>query len=120
LYLSERWSKSFTITATSADGFTISASYALTIQNAVSFVGVSGRVLNADGKPVRRAFVLVFDANGNVIKQSFTNPFGYYRLNEVQAGETYTFKAMAKNRRFASRSLTVSGVLNDFNFIAEP
>jgi len=110
----------FTITASNAAGFTISASYTLTIQNAVSFVAIRGRVLNADGRPVSRAFVLVFDANGNVVKQAFTNPFGYYRLNAVQAGETYSFKAVAKNRRFTTQNLTVNGELNDFNFIAEP
>lgn len=110
----------FTVTAINADGFTISASYALTIQNAVSFVSIRGRVLNADGRPVSRALVLLIDANGNVIKQVFVNPFGYYRLNGVQAGETYSFKAAAKNRRFSTQNLTVNGELNDFNFIAEP
>jgi hypothetical protein len=110
----------FTITATTTGGFTISASYSLTIQNAVSFVGVSGRVLTSDGKPVRRAFVLLFDANGNVIKQVFTNPFGYYRFKDIQAGEAYGFKIVAKNRRFTQQNVTVNGELNDFNFIAAP
>ncbi|MDQ3801439.1 MAG: carboxypeptidase regulatory-like domain-containing protein [Acidobacteriota bacterium] len=110
----------FTIRANNSDGFQVEASYSLTIQNAVSFVPVRGRVLTNDGKPVRRARVLVFDANGNVIKQTFTNPFGYYRINNVQAGETYSFKISAKNRRFAPRnSVTVNGELNDFDFTAE-
>ena len=110
----------FTITATTTGGFTISASYSLTIQNAVSFVAVRGRVLNADGRAVSRAQVLLIDANGNVIKQVSVNPFGYYRFNNVQAGETYSFKAIAKNRRFMTQNLTINGELNDLNFIAEP
>ncbi|HEX8734634.1 MAG TPA: choice-of-anchor Q domain-containing protein [Pyrinomonadaceae bacterium] len=111
----------FTITATNAGGFTISASYSLTIQTAVSFAAVRGRVLNNDGKPVGRAFILLFDANGNVIKQAFTNPFGYYRFKDVQAGEIYGFKVFAKNRHFTPlQNVTVNGELNDFNFTAAP
>jgi hypothetical protein len=110
----------FTVAATTAGGFTVSANYSLTIQAVVSFVAVRGRVLTNDGKPVRRAIVLLFDANGNVIKQAFTNPFGYYRFKDIQAGEAYSFKVAAKNRRFAVQSVTVNGELNDFNFTAEP
>jgi hypothetical protein len=110
----------FTITATNTEGFTISASYTLIIQAGISFAGVSGRVLSADGKPVRRAFVHLIDANGNVIKQTFTNPFGYYRFFGIQTGEAYSFKVIAKNRRFTQQNIIVNGELNDFNFIAEP
>ena len=110
----------FTITATNTEGFTVSASYTLIIQAGISFAGVRGRVLSADGKPVRRAFVLLLDANGNVIKQTLTNPFGYYRFFGIQTGEAYSFKVIAKNRRFTQQNIIVNGELNDFNFIAEP
>lgn len=110
----------FTIAATTSGGFTISASYSLRIQKGVTFVAVRGRVFTADGKPVSRAHVLLFDANGNVIKQVLTNPFGYYRLIDVQRGEDYSFKVVAKNRRFTPRNATINNELNDFNFIAVP
>ena len=111
----------FTVTAIVAGGFTISANYSLTIQNTVSFVQVGGRIFGADGKPVGRAVVQVIDADGVIIKETFSNPFGYYRFPRVQAGEVYGFTVRAKNRRFTpQQNVMVNGELINFNFIAEP
>lgn len=110
----------FTITASGADGFTISADYTLIVRNSVSFVGVCGRVFSAQRRGDGRAFVFIFDSNGNLVRQTPTNPFGFFRFNDVQAEENYTFTVVSKTRRFAPQIVAVNDGSDCLNFTAEP
>ncbi|MGI8639174.1 MAG: carboxypeptidase regulatory-like domain-containing protein [Pyrinomonadaceae bacterium] len=81
-------------------------------------VSVSGRVLSAaNGRGVFGARVTLVDANG-ATRYAMTNPFGYYRFNEVAAGETYIFTATHKRYQFAPQVVSVTEELTELNFVA--
>jgi len=83
-------------------------------------IAISGKVLNASGRGVANARVILTDAAGNT-RFAQTNSFGYYRFIEIRAGETYVLSVSAKNRIFAQSTVVVNvtDVLNDIDFIAE-
>lgn len=78
-------------------------------------VSVSGRVMTAGGSGLSGAVVSMTDSQG-VTRTATTSPFGYYRFDEVQAGQTYLFNVSAKRYRFAPRIVTVGDELTDLNF----
>jgi hypothetical protein len=84
-------------------------------------VSVSGRVVNATGAGIAHARILVAGPGGTN-RAVMTNPFGYYRIDDVQAGETYIFTVSSKRHRFANPSHVVSVVdeLTALDFIADP
>lgn len=82
-------------------------------------VNISGRVTDANGRAVGRAIVTLLDQNGAAQRAS-TNSFGYYRLTNVRAGETYTIAASHKTLTFAPRAVNINGDLDNYDFTAEP
>lgn len=82
-----------------------------------SFAVVTGRVLDTNWQPVNRATVSMTDPSGSV-RTAQTNPFGYYRFEDVRVGEAYTFLAKSKRLRFTPRLVTVAGDLNGVDLIA--
>ena len=86
-----------------------------TASNAV----VSGRVLNREGRGVSSAQMTIVDGNGNTA-YAMTNPFGYYRFVNIQAGQTYIVSAGSKRHVFASRVVSVGDDVADLDFVAEP
>lgn len=84
-------------------------------------VPVSGRVLSATGRGIPKARLTLTDRNGNA-RYAMTNPFGYYRFVDVQAGETYILSVSSKNRTFAQPTivLNVGDQLSEVNFVSEP
>lgn len=84
-------------------------------------VSVGGRVLTAEGAGIARAFVTLTDSAGNT-RTSGTNSFGYYRFDEVRAGDTYILTVNNKKYLFAEspRVVSVQENLADVDFIASP
>lgn len=83
-------------------------------------VSVSGQILSPlPGMGVSNAFVTITDANGES-RRVMTNPFGYYRFDEVTAGETYVFTVTHKRYRFAPTVISVVDEMTELNFMAEP
>jgi hypothetical protein len=82
-------------------------------------VGVSGRVLSADGRAIRGVRVTLDDGTGHAMTM-VTNAFGYYRFDEVQSGGTYLLNAQARGYTFTPRVLSVSDELTDINVVALP
>lgn len=82
-------------------------------------VSVSGRVLTADGTGLSHAVVTIADTNGGS-RTMQTSSFGYYRFDDVQAGETYTISVASKRYQFTSRLITVTDDLTDVDITAEP
>jgi hypothetical protein len=80
---------------------------------------VGGRVFNSQGRPIARAVVSMTDANG-VVRSVQTNPFGYYRFEEVSVGATYTFSVEHKRSVFAPQVVTVREKAMDLDFSAQP
>jgi CSLREA domain-containing protein len=78
-------------------------------------VSVGGRVLNSEGQGIFGAQVSMTDASGS-LRQARTNPFGYYRFDNVSAGETYIFTINHKRFEFAPQIVFVTEDRSDFDF----
>jgi hypothetical protein len=82
-------------------------------------VPVSGRVLSASGQPISNVRVRLDDATGNP-RTTFTNPFGFYRFDDVQVGRTYTLSASQKRHRFSPVIVNVGDEITGLDIIANP
>lgn len=78
-------------------------------------VSVSGRVLSESGYGVPKATVIMNDSAGNT-RVSLTNPFGYYRFDDVTAGQTYFLSVSSKVANYQQRVLTVGDDMTDIDF----
>ncbi|MGI8786426.1 MAG: beta strand repeat-containing protein [Pyrinomonadaceae bacterium] len=83
-------------------------------------VMLGGRVTIGKGRGISKAIVTLTDADG-VTRTALTNPFGYYRFEDVPAGETYIISARHKQYRFSPTSQIINANENfaDINFAAE-
>jgi hypothetical protein len=81
-------------------------------------VSVSGRVTTANDNGVRNAIVVLTNSQGES-KSTRTGTFGYYRFDEVQAGETYVISVNSKLFQFSPRTISVSDELTDVDFVAD-
>jgi hypothetical protein len=82
-------------------------------------VRISGRVLTAEGYPIRNARVTVIDQNG-VAHNAITNTFGHYYLDDLEVGQTYLMNVTAKQYRFAVRPVSLLSEMSGFDIYAEP
>jgi hypothetical protein len=73
-------------------------------------VSISGRVLTAAGRGIRNVTVTMIDSQGRE-RTAQTTSFGYYRFDDVEAGETVTITAKA--RRFKFSQSTIVRTTND-------
>ena len=80
-------------------------------------VSVSGRVTTLTGRPVSGA-VVSLSRDGAAPKVSRTNPFGYYRIDEVPVGETFDVNVLSKQLTFLPRTTTIGGQLADFDLFS--
>ena len=80
-------------------------------------VSIGGRVSDAGGRGVSRAVVNMTDARGEA-RTSLTNPFGYYRFDNVAAGDSYIFTVSHKSYTFTPQVLVVADELSNFDFTA--
>lgn len=69
-------------------------------------VSVSGRVLTPEGRGLMNAFVTFTDSQGQV-KFARSNTFGYFRIEEIEAGQTYVISVQSKRYQFAPQILEV-------------
>ena len=92
-------------------------SVAMTTTAAVVVIG--GRVVAADGRGISKASVIMTDISG-AVHRVLTNPFGYYRFDDVAAGTTVIVGVSSKNYTFVidTRVVSVKGELMDVNFTA--
>lgn len=81
-------------------------------------VAISGRVMSSSGSAIPKAIVYLTDENGNS-RRAVTNSFGYYRFEELEAGQTYILGVSAKGYSFSAQVLTVNEDL-EVNFVASP
>ena len=82
-------------------------------------VSISGRVTTAEGRGVRNAFVSLIDSNG-AMRSTLTGPRGYYRFDDIEAGQTVVISVRSRRFQFTPRSVSVQDELADVDFIAEP
>lgn len=84
-------------------------------------VSITGRVKAANGAGIRNVVVRLASPNGST-KIARSSSFGYYRFDEVLAGETYILSVLSKRFIFAQASVTI-GVFDEItglDFIADP
>ena len=86
-----------------------------------ALVGVSGRVRTANGAGILNALITLTAADGSTqINRSST--FGYFRFNDVAAGDTYIVSVTTKRYCFGQSSVVV-GVFEEvtgLDFVANP
>ncbi|MCA1622624.1 MAG: carboxypeptidase-like regulatory domain-containing protein [Acidobacteria bacterium] len=61
----------------------------------------------------------VTDIEGQT-RSVITNPFGYFRFEEVPVGETYIFTVSSKRYRFTPQVISVNDEISELIFTAEP
>jgi hypothetical protein len=83
-------------------------------------VSIGGRVLTATGRGIRNVRVTLTDSSG-ATRTTLTNPFGFYRFDDVAAGETYIISVSHKRYRFnqSTRVQTIVEELNELDFVAD-
>jgi hypothetical protein len=84
-------------------------------------VTIGGRVVTDKGRGVSKATVTMTDQTGNV-RSAITNPFGYYRFDDIEAGQVVVLTIKAKRYEFAQPTivLQVNEDLSEVNFAAIP
>jgi len=81
-------------------------------------VSVSGRVMTATGRGLMNTTVLLTDSFGNT-RTMRTSAFGYYRFEEVAAGQTCVFSVRSKRYQFAPQVVTIMEDMEELNFAAD-
>lgn len=80
---------------------------------------ISGRAMTSFGKSLSRTLITMYDSTGGS-RSVLTNPFGYYRFDNVSVGESYVFTAFNKRYAFLepTQLLNVTEDYDELNFIA--
>ena len=78
-----------------------------TLNPSAASATVSGRVLDAKGRALSKVKVFITDSNG-VARQATTNPFGYYRFEDLPSGDTYIIQGFHKRYSFAPVVISLS------------
>lgn len=78
---------------------------------------MSGRVFTPDGYGLTNAIVKINDANG-ATRTARAGSFGYFRFDDVQAGQTYVFSVRSKRYSFTPQTVTVLDNVTELNFTA--
>lgn len=81
-------------------------------------VSVGGRVSTPDGQGIPGATVIVITPSGQS-RRAITNPFGYYRFDDLQAGAAYVLEVRHKQYAFAPRGWLADQTREDFDFTPE-
>ena len=80
-------------------------------------ITISGRVKTVSGWPVSNAIVTMA-SEGVPSLSARTNQFGFYRIDDVVVGRTYSVSASAKALEFLPRTIMFGSELSDMNFTA--
>ncbi len=78
---------------------------------------VSGSVLDANGRAIARAAVVLTDGNG-VSRTALSNPFGYFVFSDVPVGETYVARVRHKRYQFEQHVINLSDNFTGLVFMA--
>jgi hypothetical protein len=78
---------------------------------------ITGRVLDENGRPLRRGYVIMTDSAGRVTYTTI-NPFGFYRFIEAPLGRTITLRIQSKQYTADPRTVFVVVPRTDFDLAA--
>ncbi len=68
---------------------------------------INGRVTTDDGRPARRVSIMVMDLTTLDRRDVMTNDFGYFRVRDLQFGNTFVVGARSKSYLFTFPFQTV-------------
>lgn len=98
----------FTVKASDTDGVAGVQQYSLLVfVPTAANVSISGQVFTPNGNSLRNTQIILTDAHGNS-RTAVSNSFGYFRFNEVEAGQTYVINVRTKGYRFTPQILTLN------------
>jgi len=78
--------------------------------------GVAGKVVTASGRALAAATLLIADSNGNTVKQTCTDQFGYYRVDGLRSGNYRVRVLTEKSNGRSAVSEKNFSVTNDYLF----
>ncbi len=81
---------------------------------------LAGRVATASGRGIKDVHVRLNDGSG-VIRAATTNAFGYYRFDDIEAGQTVVVSISSKRYRFSNpvRVISLADNAFDVNFVSD-
>lgn len=81
---------------------------------------ISGRVMDGRGRGISRVFITVEGGTLGSPKTVVTNPFGYYKIDDLEVGDLYILSAASKRYSFVEPTVVVSLQENlaGINFVA--
>lgn len=80
-----------------------------------AMASVSGRVETDAGDPIGRVRIELTD--GQTIRSAITSPFGYFRVDDIAAGQTYIITASHRLYMFAPIAITVQEDVADLTIL---
>lgn len=83
-----------------------------------SEVNLSGTVKTASGEGISRASVTVMDSVGTTIGNAMTNSFGMFKVDGLEAGNTYTVIIGHRKYQFNPQIVTINEDVSNAEFIA--
>lgn len=83
---------------------------------------LAGRVMTAEGQPIRNVGVTIEGGSLNGRRYALTNGLGYYSFDDLTAGESYVISVNSKRFIFPipSRVITLNDSVADADFVADP
>ncbi len=72
-----------------------------------AMVTVGGQVQTSDGRGIQNVRLTITSPNGTLFS-TLTGPFGYFRFEGVEAGQTYIIRLKSKSYQFANETQIVS------------
>jgi hypothetical protein len=94
---------------------------ALTAVISSANLSIGGRVRNSNGRGIRNVRVVLTGGNLTQPVYTQTTPFGFYRFDGLDAGQTYVVTVFSKSYYFgeSSRVITLHDNVADADFVAE-
>lgn len=108
-----------TASATDADGNT--SEFFPPFSPSAAGVTVGGQIVEPNGNPIGNAILTLTDTRGHA-KRALSNAFGFYRIEDVEVGQSYVMAVSHKRYTFTnpSRVIIVDNELTGVNFTSDP
>ena len=84
-----------------------------------SNISLGGRVFTPNGRAIRNARISIISSDG-AVRRTFTSSLGYYRFDNVPAGENYVLSVSSKTFTFSSptRIVFAADDISDADFVS--
>jgi hypothetical protein len=81
---------------------------------------IAGRVVDGSGRGIPRVAIRVLNAATSEYRTTLTNPFGYYRIEDLPVGNFYVLSASSKSYTFLNNDLVFTLIEDSsFDFVGQ-